>query len=112
MPRPKLKITRDRQFNIGLTAREFESVQRAAQAVGMRPVDFARAKLLSKTRRTPRTTYDVRQLPPAVLVQLSRIGNNINQIARKLNELSLPSPDELALLLADLRSILREVAGP
>ncbi len=112
MVRPKLEITRDRQFNIGLTAREFESLHRAAQAAGMRPVDYGRAKLLSKTRRTSRTACVVHQPEPVVLVQLSRIGNNLNQIARSLNELSVDVPEDLAPLLTELRGILRMAAGP
>lgn len=112
MARPKLPITRDRQFNVSLTAAEFDAMQRAARMAGLRPVDFARAKILSKTRRSARTTHDVRQFEPVVLVALSRIGNNLNQIARSLNELSLDVPDDLAPLLAELRGILRMAAAP
>jgi len=112
MGRPKLQITRDRQFNVGLTAAEFAELQRAARLAGMRPVDYGRAKLLSKPGRIARTAYDVRQLDPLLLVQLSRIGNNLNQIARGLNALSLPAPEDLAPLLADLRSIMRVMQGP
>lgn len=117
MVRPKLPITRDRQFNVSLTAAEFDAMQRAARMAGLRPVDFARAKILSKpvsskVWRSARTTHDVRQFEPVVLVALSRIGNNLNQIARSLNELSLDVPDDLAPLLAELRGILRMAAAP
>jgi hypothetical protein len=112
MGRPKLLITRDRQFNVGLTAAELAEVQRAARLAGMRPVDYGRAKLLSRSGRIPRTEYSVRQLDPLLLVQLSRIGNNLNQIARRLNELSLPAPQELEPLLAEIRSILASVQAP
>lgn len=112
MGRPKLENTRDRQFNVGLTAFELETVQRAARLAGMRPVDYGRAKLLSKPGRITRTAYAVRQLDPLLLVQLSRIGNNLNQIARRLNDLALPEPEDLAPLLAEIRSLLREAGAP
>jgi hypothetical protein len=112
MGRPKLFITRDRQFNVGLTAAELAEVQRAARLAGMRPVDYGRAKLLSRHGRIARTEYSVRQLDPLLLVQLSRIGNNLNQIARRLNELSLPAPQEHEPLLAEIRNILASVQAP
>jgi hypothetical protein len=112
MGRPKLHITRDRQFNVGLTATEFTEVQRAARLAGMRPVDYGRAKLLSKPGRIARAVYAVPQLDPLLLVQLSRIGNNLNQIARRLNELSLPAEGELEPLLAEIRGILASVQAP
>src|SRR5436305_11611477 len=106
MGRTKLPITRDRQFNVGLTTAELAELQRAARQAGMRPVDYGRAKLLSRPGRIARTEYSVRQLDPLLLVQLSRIGNNLNQIARRLNELALPTPDALEPLLGEIRSIL------
>jgi hypothetical protein len=112
MGRPKLFITRDRQFNVGLTAAELAEVQRAARLAGMRPVDYGRAKLLSRSGRIARTEYSVRQLDPLLLVQLSRIGNNLNQIARRLNELALPVPEALEPLLGEIRSILASVQAP
>jgi hypothetical protein len=112
MGRPKLHITRDRQFNVGLTAAELAELQRAARLAGMRPVDYGRAKLLSRPGHIARTEYAVRQLDPLLLVQLSRIGNNLNQIARRLNELALPAPQELEPLLAEIRGILASVQAP
>jgi hypothetical protein len=111
MGRPKLEITRDRQFNVGLTILEFEAVQLAARLAGMRPVDYGRGKLLSKSGRIARTEEAVRQLDPLLLVQLSRLGNNLNQIARRLNDLALPVPEDLSPLLAEIRDILRSVPG-
>jgi hypothetical protein len=112
MGRPKLHITRDRQFNVGLTATELAEVQRAARLASMRPVDYGRAKLLSRPGRIARTEYAVRQLDPLLLVALSRIGNNLNQIARRLNELALPVPENIDPLLAEIRSILTSVQAP
>jgi DNA polymerase III delta subunit len=67
---------------------------------------------LSRPGRIARTEYSVRQLDPLLLVQLSRIGNNLNQIARRLNELALPAPEALEPLLAEIRRILASVQSP
>ena len=113
MGRPrKLNDARDRQFNVGLTAHEMEIVQRAARLAGMRPVDYGRARLLSRPGRIARTSEAVRHLDPLFLVQLSRIGNNLNQVARRLNDLALPEPEDLAPLLMEIRQILRSAGSP
>src|SRR5436305_15124211 len=102
MGRTKLHITRDRQFNVGLTAAELTEVQRAARLAGMRPVDYGRAKLLSRSGRLARTEYSVRQLDSLLLVQLSRLGNNLHQFARPPNELALPAAQVPAALLPEM----------
>lgn len=112
MGRPKLDIPRNRQFNVALTAREFADVERAARVTGMRPVDYGRAKLLSKPPRLTRGAYTVQPVDPALLVHLSRLGNNLNQIARGLHELSLPEMEELRALLSEIRAVLRAARLP
>ena len=112
MGRPPLKTKRDRQFNVGLTESELARVMEAARLAGMRPVDYGRMKLLKPVGRLTRTTHVVRQLDPLLLIQLSRIGNNLNQIARRLNDLALPAPEELRPLLAEIRAALLEARAP
>jgi hypothetical protein len=112
MGRPKLDIPRIRQFNVALTASEFADVERAARLAGMRPVDYGRAKLLLKPPRLTRGAYSVQPVDPALLLHLSRLGNNLNQIARALHELSLPTPEELNALLAEIRAVLRAAQSP
>ena len=111
MGRPKLDIPRDRQLNIALTASELVDVQRAAHLCGMRPVDYARAKLLSKPAHLTRGAAVIRPVDPALLVQLSRLGNNLNQIARALHDLSVPAPDELRALLVEIRTVIRRASA-
>jgi hypothetical protein len=103
MGRPKLPIKRDRQLNIGLTTAERELLFRRAAAAGMRPVDYARANILS--RRIVQAA-EAQQLDPLLLNELSRVGNNINQIARQLNAASQPVPPSLEPLLQELRALL------
>ena len=112
MARPKLHISRDRQFNVGLTATEFADLQRAARLAGMRPVDYGRAMLFAKNRALLGTAVAVPQLDPLLFVHLARIGNNLNQIARQLHAFSVPAPDDLSPALAELRALLRGVRTP
>jgi hypothetical protein len=111
MARPKLEIRRDRQFNVGLTADEHADLHRRARAAGMRPVDYARSRLFSKHFPTlPKVTRPP-HLDPLLLTHISRIGNNLNQIARQLNSRPLPMPPSLEPLLQELRALLRREAG-
>ena len=106
MAKAKQKETRDRQFNIGLTAREYELLHRRAASVGMRPVDYGRAKLFSVRTIADMPERTTPHLDPLFLAHLSRLGNNLNQIARKLHELNAPAPESLAPLLQDIRALI------
>lgn len=112
MGRPKLPNTRDKQFNVGLTGDEFAALHRAARVAGMRPVDYGRSLLLARRLPMRRVADATPQLDPLLLVQISRIGNNLNQIARRLHELAMPVPDELPELLSEIRSVLRMALRP
>jgi hypothetical protein len=43
-----------------------------------------------------------------LLVQLSRVGNNLNQIARGLHQFAVPTPELLSPVLSELRDLLRQ----
>ena len=107
MARPKLAITRNRQLNIGLTDSEYDTVLRRSGAAGMRPVDYARARLFDGKGLSRPSQGEARHLDPLLLSHLSRIGSNINQIARQLNALRMPQPPDLAPLLNELRDLIR-----
>lgn len=106
MARPKQNISRDRQFNVGLTAREHGLLLERAAACAMRPVDYARARLFAPWRMTARQAAGAPHLDPLLLAQLSRLGNNLNQIARRLNTLDAPAPPSLEPLLLQIRTLL------
>jgi hypothetical protein len=107
MTQAKETERRDRQFNVGLTAREYALLHKRAAALGMRPVDYGRARLFSV-----RTVGDMPErytphLDPLFIARLSRLGNNLNQIARKLHALDVPAPDSLEPLLLEIRDLIR-----
>jgi hypothetical protein len=110
MGRPKQNNPRNRQLNIGLTDSERDRLMRRSAAAGMRPVDYARARLFAGRALPEAVTASGTHLDPLLLHHLSRIGSNLNQIARQLNALRLPIPLDLEPVLRELRAILRNVA--
>ena len=48
----------------------------------------------------------------ALAEQLRRVGVNLNQIARRMNEQSIPPPPELGMLLDEIRAYVRQVREP
>jgi hypothetical protein len=111
MARPKQKLNRDRQFNVAVTARELEVLHARAAACGMRPVDYGRARLFAERRTADAKPAGEPHLAPLFLTHLSRLGNNLNQIARRLNTVGQSAPPTLEPLLRELRALL-STGGP
>jgi hypothetical protein len=105
MGRPKKSEPRDRQLNLSLTAAEYESLVRRAQAVGMRPVHFGRALIFDQSRKIL-TSSEISNVARLNLGQLVRLGNNLNQMMRHLHQTGEPVPPDLEPLLKDIRQIL------
>lgn len=113
MGRPPNKIKRDRQFNVGLTAYEHDLLLARAARAGMRPVDYGRARLLGTTQgKVTALGAPAPHLDPLLVVQLSKIGNNLNQIARRLNTLDFPPPPSLDPLLRQIRTLITQAGSP
>jgi hypothetical protein len=107
MARPRKSNKRVRQLNLKLTEREFTWVAQQAVGARMTPVDFGRAQLFAtrKVRKFP----DARpHLDPLFMAQVARMGNNLNQIARRFHQFHLPAPAELDEVLAGVREIIRK----
>src|ERR1044071_8534516 len=112
MGRPPVEIERNRQFNVGLTPPEHDLLLARAARAGMRPVDYGRAKLLGAADCGIHAhDAPAPHLDPLLLVTLSRLGNNLNQIARRLNTLDLPAPPSLEPLLQMIRSLITRAAA-
>jgi hypothetical protein len=109
MARPTKHEKRDKQLNLKLTRREFDYVCARAKRRALRPVDFARGQLLSE--RPVRTDAPRGHLDPLFLLQLSRLGNNLNQIARRLNVMRMGAPEGLVPLLEEIRGLIRKGAA-
>lgn len=106
MARPKKEKKRDQQLNLGLTEDELKAVRARAFAAGMRIVDYARHLLLGGRNASARLDKQPTRIERLVIVQLKRLGNNLNQIARVLNTYPGPAPPSLEPLLRDIRRML------
>lgn len=111
MARPRKKEKRDRQFNIALTTRELELLRICAARAGLHPTDYGRVQLFAEWRSTAEATLIPRHLDPLFLTHLSRIGNNLNQLVRRMHTFDLPAPSGLEPLLCEIRALLVEGAA-
>ena len=103
MARPRKNLKRDRQFNVGLTARARPaSGARRGVSECVRWTMAARG-CLAEWRIAARLAAKAPHLDPLFIAQLSRLGNNLNQIARRLKHSTAAGPAELAPLLEQIR---------
>jgi hypothetical protein len=104
-----------RQFlSVRMTDGEKETIKRRAAGYGMKVSDFVRAVVLSDLKEPPPSRTD----PAAVrglAFELSKLGTNLNQIARHANEAAKIGGDkELVALMAmetELRAVSAQIAG-
>ena len=106
MGRPRKNEPRDRQLNLCLTAAEFDSIQRRAAAIGMRPVHFGRALILDPSRKLGKKAEPSSNIGRLIYGQLVRLGNNLNQMMRHLHRTGDPLPYDLEPLLNDIRQTI------
>lgn len=86
------KVTRPHIVQFRLTEADYDKLKKQAHSFGLEPNECARMK-------TTGGTVIVRQfseLPFAVTHELGRIGQNLNQIARRLNTTDEHDPARLA----------------
>lgn len=108
MGRPRLANDEIREnFTVRLSAAEREQVEEKARLLNMTPSDYARVCLVQGTVKIVREEgHD----PEKVRALLS-IGNNLNQIARRMNA-SGEVPPLLSEVLGLVRALLTEAGRP
>ena len=100
MKNKKREITKNIIKKLRLTDAEWSAIEKKLKETGMTFSKFALSSMLSRRIRLP--------IERELLVELSRHGNNLNQIAVKLN--SGKSLDRVALrVLADTNAILCQI---
>jgi hypothetical protein len=95
------------RVEIRTTAQDKARWQALAESRGLSLSDLVRA-LLDGQRRSPRPRRAPPPVEPALLRELARIGNNLNQLARAANR---QAPVPAAALLVRLIEIDRELAA-
>lgn len=106
MARPPLPASErkdDRLPNLRVTVSQRAMVEREAEAAGLTLVEFCR-RAIFKTRIPPATT----KADAALLVELNRVGVNLNQIARAVNR-GANLPDDFHDTLAEIRQAVSKV---
>lgn len=103
MARPKknIKSIKSIQVNVRFTVDQFLLVSDSAHSLGIETTEYIRRK--SAGRPMPRT--QINNTDRAVFVELSRIGNNLNQITKKVH-IGAHSPIQLQAQLVELKSAL------
>lgn len=96
--------TRNKRFSLWLNEREFAHLTKQAEASGLNKEAFIR-KLIMNTEIRPRPPDNIAQL----IREINYIGNNINQIARKVNAENKVSQNQLEEIFHLLGEIYREV---
>lgn len=100
MQNKKREITKNIIKKLRLTDAEWSAIEKKLKETGMTFSKFALSSMLSRRIRLP--------IERELLAELSKQGNNLNQIAAKLN--SDESLDRVALgVLADSNAILRRI---
>ena len=102
---------RPQVLQVRLSPEERAQVAAAAQALGLSLSGYARQTLLGQP--TPRTQkaappVDVQALA-RLLGQLGKVGANLNQLARTVNQGQSVPADELGAALAEVRTAAEQV---
>ena len=106
MARPKKKIEEIKLFQINLrvTLNEQVQLEEAAKTYGLNVVEFIRRRALQK--QLPK--FSMSGLERDFLIELSRIGNNINQMSKRANQ-GNPNLKGLEEELLNLNEKLNEI---
>ncbi len=109
MGRSRTSEPRNHQLNLSLTAGELDGIRRRAEALGMRPVHFARAVVIDERRKPSVESKPNTQFQRLIYGQLARVGNNLNQLMRYLYATGKPLPADLETLLTEIRRIMAQL---
>lgn len=107
------RATKDRQLKVRLSEDEFARLKKAADGEGLTMANFARRQLaLDVVKRSPSGSISFRKftpVDPGLLRQLSRLGNNLNQIARRVNQGGFDASFDLLKELLIIERRLKQV---
>ncbi len=106
MARPKKKLDEIKllQINLRVTLNEQVQLEEIAKANGLNLVEYIRRRALQK--QLPKFTMS--GLQRDLLIELSRIGNNINQMSKRVNQ-GNPNLKGLESELSNLHKQLNEI---
>ncbi len=104
------KRRRQHVVNITFDDMEFMQTQEKASAAGLSLAGFARAAMLGspgpRARRRPPLNAE---LLAYAVAQLNRVGNNLNQLNKRLNAAQAAAAGEAAAAIAETRAAIRKI---
>jgi alkylhydroperoxidase family enzyme len=107
-PRKQLAEQRATRLTARVTPAELAQVEAQALAAGLTSAEFVRRCVMGGQVMARRS-----RIEDAAIVELIRVGNNLNQMARATNSGHPPASAELRAALDQLRSVLERLAdGP
>lgn len=94
--------TAKNQVNFRVDDKEYAILKAKAEVAGLSPSMFAKQQALNGRVKAPVITKDIGQL---ILPEISKIGSNVNQIARKLNQGGSPMLSEFKEIQAEFETL-------
>lgn len=109
------KNRRENQKTIGFTIDEINDIKKNAKKMGMRFTPFIRYSAINFTTKNTKKKSKLQDvLSPEVnrrtLMELAKVGNNLNQIARAMNQGRFVFPDDIKHELSKTIAILNQLA--
>ncbi len=86
---PLAEGKRSKFINVRFTEEEFQTVSDLERSLGITKTELIRMRVLSNVKETIINSKELIRHLDSVGAELSRIGNNINQLARHANVLNL-----------------------
>lgn len=116
-PKPKSEVRqKNHVVGVRLSAEEMAEAKDAAEDMGLTVASLFRVTFFKKVRTATRHRPQIdRELVARAVLELGKIGNNLNQIAKRLNERKSPQSvkviEELTALKNTRESILKALRG-
>jgi hypothetical protein len=110
--KPKSGEHRNVRISIMLSPTEKAHLDRAAHTAGLRQSDWMRWKMFGAFADKPPLppTPQLPQISRELLIELRRIGNNINQQTKAINTITTPTnPSQNLALLTELKNLLIQI---
>ena len=106
MGRPKKEFTSRKiiQVNVRMTVDDYSKVSNNAETIGLAITEYIRRKITEKSLPKKRVSPSDRKL----FVELSRIGNNLNQIAKVVNS-GIRDPFSIHKQIEEVKAVLQYI---
>lgn len=99
------------QVNIRLNDAEYQLAKLQADRAGMTIYQYAKAMTMKGRVRPPKPPVIAPELGKEILTQISKIGTNVNQLAKKANSGDIVGIDEITAVNHQLASLLDYISS-